>query len=377
VDLHDLTTVLSAEGPFVTVLVDSESDVEQAADKYELQWKNIVRELEDKGVDPATRDAITAAKGEHWEGDGRLVVATTGDATVRLAVPLHRAPRSGATVEVSPLPRLLPLLEEVNTRVPHVVVLADRTGADVSAYYDAETVAAEVTVKGHAPDIRKVPVGGWSHLRYQHRAENGWAANAREIVSTITELASDVNAQLLLLVGDERELVYVREKLPTELKPKVVELAGGRSADGSEPLVRQRIADALALHVAHETLDLLGAYAQERGQGKRAVDGLPDVLEALRKAQVQTLLLTTDTPQGTLWFGPEPTDIAGTGRELTELGVADPQEGPLVDVLIRAAVGTGADVQLVPGEMAQAPDMGLGAVLRYADSLGTNAAAQA
>jgi hypothetical protein len=377
VDLHDLTTVLSAEGPFVTVLVDSESDVEQAADKYELQWRNIVRELDDKGVDAATRDAIVAARGEHWEGEGRLVVATAGAATVHLAVPLHRAPRAGATVDVAPLPHLLPLVDEVSTRVAHVVVMADRTGADVSAYYDAETVAAEVTVKGQAPDIRKVPVGGWSHLRYQHRAENGWAANAREIVTAVTQLASDVDAELLLLVGDERELGYVREKLPTELKPKVVELAGGRNADGSQALVRQRVADALALHVAHETLDLLGDYAQERGQGKRAVDGLPDVVQALRKAQVETLLITTDTPHGTLWFGPEPTDIATTDRELTELGVTDPKEGPLVDVLLRAAVGTGADVQLVPGEMPQSPDMGLGAVLRYADSLGSSAAAQA
>ncbi len=375
-DLHDLTTVLSVDGPFVTVLVDSESDVEQAADKYELQWKNIVRELEDKGVDAATVQAVAAAKGEHWEGDGRLVVATAGDATVRLAVPLHTAPRR-PIVDVSPLPHLLPLVDEVNTRVPHVVVRVDRAGADVSAYYDAETVASEVTVKGHAPDIRKVPVGGWSHLKYQHRAENGWASNAREIVTAVVELAQTVDAQLLLLVGDERELVYVREDLPAELQPKVVELAGGRNADGSDALVRQRVADAVALHVAHETLDLLGDYAQERGQGKRAVDGLPDVLEALRKAQVQTLLITTGTTHGTLWFGPEPSQVASTGRELTELGVADPQEGPLVDVLIRAAVGTGADVQLVPGEMEQAPDMGLGAVLRYADSLGTNAAAQA
>ena len=48
----------------------------------------------------------------------------------------------------------------------------------------------------------------------------------------------------------------------------------------------------------------------------------------------------------------------------------------MVDVLIRAAIGTAADVQLVPGEMASAPDMGVGAVLRYADSLGTTAAQQ-
>src|SRR3954471_24998697 len=35
-DLRELNDVLVADGPFVTVLVESESAVEQAADKYEL-----------------------------------------------------------------------------------------------------------------------------------------------------------------------------------------------------------------------------------------------------------------------------------------------------------------------------------------------------
>jgi Bacterial archaeo-eukaryotic release factor family 2 len=375
VDLHDPSTVLSGEGPFATVLVDSESDVEQAADKYELQWKNVLRELEDKGVDARTREAVGAGRGAHSEGAARLVVASVPDATVRLAVSLPAAPRR-AVVDVAPLPHLLPLVDDASTRVPHVVVLADRTGADVSAHYDTDTVAREVTVKGHAPDIRKVPVGGWSHLRYQHRAENGWAANAKEIVTAVVDLAKQVDAQLIVLVGDERELVHVREDLPQD-SPEVVEVAGGRGQDGSAALVRRRVADVVALHVARGTLDLLAEYAQERGQGKRACDGLPDVLEALRRAQVETLLITTDTePGATLWFGPEPTQVAATVRELTDLGVQSPQEGPLVDVLLRAAIGTGADVQLVPGEMDTAPQMGIGATLRYADSLGTAAAAQ-
>ena len=366
-ELHDLTPVLSAEGPFVTVLVDSESDVEQAADKYDLQWKNVLRELEEKGVDARTREAVAAAKGEHAEGAARLVVASVPDATVRFAGSLSAPPRR-PVVDVSPLPHLLPLVDDASSRVPHVVVLADRTGADVSAHYDAQTVAREVTVKGHAPDIRKVPVGGWSHLRYQHRAENGWAANAREIVAAVVDLAHQVDAKLVVLAGDERELGHVRENLPTDA-PELVVVPGGRGQDGSTALVRQRVADAVALHVAHGTLDLLADYAQERGQDKRACDGLPDVLEALRKAQVETLLITTDTEQdATLWFGPEPTQVAATAGELTDLGVASPQEGPLVDVLLRAAIGTGADVQLVPGELETAPQMGLGATLRYADS---------
>ena len=370
-DLHDLTDVLAVPGPFVTVHVDSESAVEQAQDKYALQWKNVLRELEEKGVDERTRSAMSAARGEHSQGASRLVVATPADGTVRLAVSLGTPPRR-QVVDVSPLPHLLPLVDDVTTRVPHVLVLADHAGADVTAYYDADTVAKEVTVKGHAPDIRKVPVGGWSHLRYQHRAENGWEANAKEVVQAVVQLAHDVHAELIVAAGEERQLVHVAANLPTELKGKYLEVPGGRSEDGSGSLVHQRVNDAVARHVAAQTLELLESYAQERGQHKRAVDGVNDVVAALRKAQVETLLVTTDAAAySTLMFGPEPSQLATTAEELAALGVDDPQEGPMLDVLLRAALGTGAGVQVVPHELATAPQGGVGALLRYADALGT------
>ncbi len=375
-DLHDLTDVLSARGPFVTVHVPSESAVEQAADKYDLLWKNVLRELEDKGVDGATREAVSAARGAHDQGDSRLVVATLPDATVRLAVSLGAPPRR-EVVDVAPLPHLLPLVDDVTTRVPHVVVLADHTGADVSAYYDADHVAREVTVKGHAPDIRKVPVGGWSHLRYQHRAENGWDANAKEIVDAVVELAQSVGARLVVATGEERQLVHVQRHLPTHLKDTYLEVPGGRGQDGSDELVRQRVSDAVARWLAQQTLELLEQYAQERGQAKRAVDGVEDVVAALRKAQVETLLVTTDAAAySTLFFGPDPTQLGTRREDLAALGVDDPQEGPMLDVLLRAALGTAADVQVVPHEMPTAPDGGVGALLRYADSLGSITAEQ-
>ena len=369
-DLHDLSDVLAAPGPFVTLHVETESAVEQAADKYELLWKDLLSELAGKGVDEATRAALYEARGTHSEGASRLLVATTSDARVRLAVPLGSTP-ARQVVDVSPLPHLLPLVDDVTTRVPHVLVLADHTGADVSAYYDSDHVARQVTVTGHAPDIRKVPVGGWSHLRYQHRAENGWEANAREVVDAVVELAEQVGAELIVAAGEDRQLVLVAEHLPAHLKGSYVAVPGGRGQDGSEALVRRRASDAVSRHVATRTLDLLEGYAQERGQHRRAVDGLADVVGALRKAQVETLLVATDAPgYSTLFFGPEPTHLATAVADLTALGIDDPQEGPMIDVLLRAALGTAAGVQLVPHELATAPRGGVGAVLRYADAAG-------
>ena len=131
------------------------------------------------------------------------------------------------------------------------------------------------------------------------------------------------------------------------------------------------------------------ATRRSAGQRKRAVDGVADVVAALRKAQVETLLVTTGLaaaavdaasdeveaaePPATLLFGPDPAQFGTDSQELAALGVDEPERGALVDVLVRAALATGAGVQLVPEELASAPQAGVGAVLRYADALGSQA----
>jgi hypothetical protein len=367
VQLHDLSAVLAAPGPFVTVHVGAESAVEQAASRYDLAWKNVLKRLEDEGVDETLQDAVSKARGEHADGPARLLVASVPEGRVLLSEPVSaRPPRD--VVQLGRLPDLLPLVAELSARVPHVVVHADRTGADVSANYDIEKVANEITVKGRTLHLRKVPSGGWAHLHYQHRAENQWRENADEIRETVQALAQQVDAELVVGVGDERELTYVKEGLSQPWDTRWVELPGGRGGDGSEDLVEQRVRDRVALHAASSTLELLGQYAQERGQDKRACDGVDAVVEALRKAQVQTLLVTTAADASAeLWFGEDPTQLGTSRGEVDALGATAPESGPLLAVLLRAALGTGADVQVVPHQSEQAPHQGVGALLRYAD----------
>jgi hypothetical protein len=303
------------------------------------------------------------------------VVASTADAEVKIALSLPQAPRR-PVVDVAPLPHLLPLVEDVSLRVPYVVVVADRTGAEVSAFYDTQTTAEEITVLGRRTHERGPARGSWKHIYHEFPAEQVWMNRiAHDIVTGVAQLAHDVSAELIIGAGDVRVLAAIQEELPTELKPRWRTVEGGRGNDGSDELLHQRVRDTVSRHVVAKSLDVLEDYAQERGQLKRACEGVADVVAALRKAQVQTLLLTTAAPQdAVLWFGPDATAVAETAAELRDLGVADPAQGPLVDVLIRAAVATGADVQLVPHELDAAPNGGVGALLRYADD--DNAAAR-
>jgi hypothetical protein len=131
---------------------------------------------------------------------------------------------------------------------------------------------------------------------------------------------------------------------------------------------------------------LLERFAEERGQADRAVEGAAATLAALARGQVDTLLLTGLflDDERTAWFGPAPTDVAAEPGTLIDLAVADPVEGRLVDVAVRAALGTGADVSVLdpadqtrpaegrgethdaPPPPKAAPAEGLGALLRFA-----------
>jgi hypothetical protein len=140
---------------------------------------------------------------------------------------------------------------------------------------------------------------------------------------------------------------------------------------------------------------VLERFAEERGQaadaspaeqGDRVVEGAGATLAALGRGQVETLLLTGLflDDERTAWFGPAPTDVAAERGTLADLGVAEPVEGRLVDVAVRAALGTGADVHVLdpadetrpaegrgkthdaPPPPEAAPAEGLGALLRFA-----------
>jgi hypothetical protein len=376
VELSDLSPVLTARGPFVTVHVGAESAVEQAADRYELVWRNVEKRLGELDVPSQVVEAVLAARGEHSDGEARLVLASLADGRVLLSEPVTARPPVDV-VEVRPLPHVLPLISDVTARVPHVVVTADRTGADVAAYFDTEEVANEVTVRGRTLHLKKVQGGGWAHHRYQHRSENQWKENGEDIADTVQQLAAQVDAQLVIGVGDEREVSLVGKALPPQWADRYVVVPGGRGQGGEEFNAR-RARNAVALHVAHDTLRLLEEFAQERGQTKRACDGLEDVVQALRKAQVESLLLTTELTTAiddgpVLFWSDEPTVLGLSADEVTGLGAGRAEPGPAVDVLVRAAVATGAQVFVVPHEPDTAPNGGVGAVLRYADDDGAAA----
>lgn len=363
----ELAELAQAEGPFLTVYLTTEAEIDNAAQRSEQRWRTLRRTLADDGVPGTVLDAVDPLVPDaHLYGQCLAMFATAGGV---VHVEHHPDPPSSDVGRWAPLPRLVPMLRWRQYSPPHVAVLADRQGADL---FGLRAAAANLHREaGGIGPVTKPSGGGWSQRRYQERAENAWETNAKDVATEVVRLADQVDARLVVAAGDGRALQLLKEALPEEMAGKLEVVGGGRSPDGSIDGVASRVDRLVEAAVAHDTDLVLAKFREEAGQGDRAADGPARTLEALAGAQVEVLLLHDDPDddrQG--WFGPEPVQLGLTRDTVEALGVEEPRQARLVDVAVRAALGTAAGVRVIPGVTeADGPAGGLGALLRWSTEI--------
>jgi len=359
----DIARLFEADGPFVTVYLDARSDQPQAQQQLLTRWKTVRSQLGAEGASDDDLAAIDAAIDEqsHTGGDTFAAVAAGGRCLFARHLP---EPPSADAGYVGLLPRAGTLLETAQTLLPHLVVLVDRTGADIYGFTaSGESVEGQVTGEKQGPIVNRSSPGGWSQRRFQQRAIHAWEENAQEVADEVVSLAKEVDARLIVVGGDVHAVRLLRDALP-DTGAAVHELEGASRHPGSdvdhEAEGIKRLVDTV---VAAETVEVLREFKEEKGQADRFADGPARVLEALQTATVETLLVHDDqTADRTAWFGPDGPHVGLQRSDLEAMGVEHPREGRLVDVAIKAALQTSADVRVVPS--ATVTD-GLGAILRH------------
>ena len=385
----EIARVFEADGPFTSVYLDTEGDVEQAADRVALRWKNLRGSMLAAGVPGATVAAIDPlVGGSHMAGATLAVIAAVDGP--RYAASLPDPPPRDTLLRHGALPDVVPLLAAAQAAVPHVAVLTDRTGADMAARGVADEAARAERVEGRVtPHLHKSQAGGWSQPRFHHRAEAIWESNASEVADALARLVDQVRPRFVAAAGDVRALQLLREQAPKRVRELLCVVGGELGALEGVFAEADKLA---AATVEADNRALLDRFAEELGQaatgaegGAQAVEGAAATLAALARGQVATLLLTGLflDDRRTAWFGPAPTDVAADRDALADLGVPGPVEGRLVDVAVRAALGTGAEVRVLdpadetrpaegrgathdaPAPPAHAPGEGLGALLRF------------
>ncbi|MEY2398761.1 MAG: hypothetical protein QOJ00_1935, partial [Actinomycetota bacterium] len=227
--LDDIRAIVEDTGPFVTVYLNAEGAVENAADLALKRWSATRAELSAAGAPDAALDAIEELVPEaHQRGEGFAVIA---DATkVRLAEH-YDEPLDDDRASWARVPDVAPLIKARQGRVPHVLVLADRGGADIIAVNMRGRVIE--TTAGDGDPERKVAPGGWSQQRYQNRAEDDWLHEAKEVAAEVARVFDEVNARLVILGGDVRAVQLIGDAMRADITACTHHINPGRAADGS------------------------------------------------------------------------------------------------------------------------------------------------
>ncbi|MFY1632022.1 Vms1/Ankzf1 family peptidyl-tRNA hydrolase [Solwaraspora sp. WMMB335] len=363
-DLSFLRPLYNRPGPWATVYLEASRDTEDAIDALQLRWRALSGELTHQGADTDTVAALGGAVLRHVPRPGEYglaLSATAGDVVLHDYLP---APPRRDLATVGPLPHAMPLVAQRGEEISWLRVLVSRTGAEIDAV-SAGGLPRQASVEGSASyPMRKVKPGAWSQGRFQRAAEVTWHRNAGDSARATAALADQVGAEVLIVAGDPQARQMLVGQLPRRWQRRTVQTDAGERALGAdpEPLTEATIA-AIASVAAGHTHDALDRYGAQQGRG----DGLAAVVDALQRAQVDTMLLVDD-PSSTqrMWIGPEPTQIALDPSDLVGMSVEAPHEVRADAALLRALAATDADLMLVGPADAEL-DGGVGAVLRYAD----------
>src|SRR5438309_7623751 len=370
-DVSFLRPVLETPGPYATVCADVTHTTETADTELDLKVRAVAEQLEQQG---APAPVVEAVRGRLLEGNdggeagtlrGRAVVVAA-DGSVVLDQPLVDVPRQ-PVAEWAPQPDLLPVLGQLPGRVPHIVALVDRTGADITVSAVPGQTIEEQEVAGDTFQIRKFQGGGWAHHRYQHNSENKWVHNADEVAANIGSLARRLSPRFVLVAGDVRARQILTDRAGDPWKDLVVSMdEGGRAAGADRDPVDRREAELVAEHEAREDADLLEQLEAASAHGL-SVTGTASVVEALRKGQVETLLLADPPEDEKLLVGGSPLELGVDQRDMEALGVQEAHSLPGDRALVAAAVAGDAGVVVLP-RAALPGDIPVAAILRYTDA---------
>ena len=368
-DVSFLQPVFAATGPFATVCADVTHTTENADTELDLRVRAIAGKLGEQGapgrVVEAVRDRLLEANegGDVATLKGRALVVAA-DGTVVLDQALADSPRE-EVAEYSPYPDLLPVLRQLPGRVPHVVVVADRVGADLTVSGLPGIPDESQEIEGDTFHMRKVKVGGWAHNTYMHTAENQWEENAGLVADELASLARRLPLKFVLVAGDVRARQILTDKATGAWKHLVVSMdEGGRAAGAAREPVERRAAELVAEHEGHEEAETVQKIASAGAHGL-AVTGLPAVVETLRKGQVETLVLADRQDDEQLLVGDDPTSLGVEQGDMDALGTHGTAV-PADRALVAAAVAGAAAVVVVP-RAAMPDDVPVAAILRYTD----------
>ncbi|MGW3039960.1 baeRF2 domain-containing protein [Kitasatospora sp. NPDC001159] len=362
-----LAPLYARPGPYACAYVDTSRDLDDPDRAIELCRHHLEAQLVAQGADMATTGAVAQVVGTDCDLPGRhgqAVFAAHGRLALAEELP---EPPARDTARLTMVPDAMPLAFQHAPDIPYVATAVHRVSQPPGARVAEAEV--EVTVQpGRWPTARVAP----EHRTRRQVPAAEWRQTAVEVAGRIADLADRSEAEAIVLSGDHRARNTIARELPKRLRPRLVGIdsSGGLNAEPERALLEEELRYLFRGQLSARDHACVERFLARRARGSGTAEGLADTIAALRQGQAEAVLINDpfDLHQR-LWVGMAPKQIAISHAELRNLGVESSWEEPADAALIRAVVGTGAELVVVPHDELPLPD-GLGAVLRYPDAAG-------
>ncbi|MGW7440317.1 baeRF2 domain-containing protein [Streptomyces sp. NPDC054849] len=358
--LSFLEPLYAEPGPFASVYLDTSRDVAHPERAIALRWRRLREDLSRQGAGRALLNAMEEAVGSDTEvpgTHGQALFAAHG--TLVLDGELPRPPEHD-WARYGTLPDTMALVTQHVPEIPYLAVIVHYSGLPTAETHGWVTLEAETgtwpasSVAPGARLHRRVPVATW------HRA-------AGRLGHQLDEIARRAHADAVVVGGDDWAGNVLVRRLPRSLRDKVVRVGGHTPTDTGRALLEPQLDTVFRGRMAAHDRELVDVFIGRRALEGPATEGLSTTLAALQRGQVSALLLNRPPASSLrLWAGPRPTQLALTEAELLSFGVRAPCEERADEALVRALVGTGAELVLVPESELELYE-GVGALLRYTD----------
>jgi peptide chain release factor subunit 1 len=204
--------------------------------------------------------------------------------TVQLNAPLERH-----EIYVDRQPHLY-TLALVNEQFPrYAAVVADTDSARLFVFGLSSTISEDQV---ESPKMSRTQAGGWSQARYQRRMENNHQQHAKEVLEVLDRVVRKEKIQYIVFAGDQVVIPLLQKQLSPFLAAKVIDVLR-LDMRTPERLVLEATLAAMRRQDARDNSEKVEHLIGDYRSGGLAVVGVPDVLAALSKGQVEEVLLST------------------------------------------------------------------------------------
>lgn len=359
--LQFLNPLYARPGPLASVHLDTSRDLDDPDRAIELRWRNLRERLLAHDADQATVGAIAgvigtdrAVAGRH----GQAIFAAHGRLVLAECLP---EPPAQDNARYGIVPDALPLALQHTPDIPYAAVLVHRVHAvETDSTEDQLEIDHET---GSWPATRVAPGERW----FRRVPAEDWPKEAEQLVAQLVESVDSSGTEVIVLAGDPWGTNTVIRAAPTRLQDRFVRLRDGthRRPEPGRALLEAELGALLTDRMSQHDQRLLDAFLAQRVHHRDEAEGLPAAVSALQRGQAQALVLNRPArPARNLWVGMAPNQLALSGADLKSFGLSYYWEEDGDAALIRATVGTRAELIAVPEHQLSLRD-GVAVLLRY------------